>query len=149
VRGGGRVVVRREGASTRVAVLSGQFRVEAAGGAVDLARGQGTIVTAGKAPLEAVDLPPAPSDVVPGSDPVYVLKGQPATLTWTSRGSSHHVQLLGIGRDEILVDRDVGPAPVPLEIPWLGTFRWRVSSRDPRGLEGLPSKEGVLCVVEK
>jgi hypothetical protein len=36
-----------------------------------------------------------------------------------------------------------------MTIPWLGTYRWRVSSRDERGLEGVPSPFGYICVVEK
>jgi hypothetical protein len=34
-------------------------------------------------------------------------------------------------------------------IPWEGTYRWRISSRDAQGLEGRPSEAGVICVVEK
>jgi len=39
--------------------------------------------------------------------------------------------------------------PYTLLIPWEGTFRWRVSSRDAQGLESRPSEEGLICVVEK
>jgi hypothetical protein len=31
----------------------------------------------------------------------------------------------------------------------VGTFRWRVSVRDGRGLESPPSAPGFICVVEK
>ena len=45
--------------------------------------------------------------------------------------------------------RDVSQLPFALLIPWEGTFRWRVSSRDAEGLESRPSEEGLICVVEK
>ena len=149
VRGGGRVVVRREEAGTRVAVLDGRFRVEAAGGVVSLERGQGTMVAPGQHPSTAVSLPAPPTNLAPGNDPVYVQRGRPVSLSWTRGGSAHHIQVLGLHNDEILIDRDVGPSPAMVEIPWPGTYRWRVATRDPRGLEGLPSKEGVVCVMEK
>ena len=31
-------------------------------------------------------------------------------------------------------------------LPWEGAFRWRVSGRDARGLEGPPSEDGLLAV---
>ena len=35
---------------------------------------------------------------------------------------------------------------VKIEVPWEGAFRWRVSARDARGLEGLPSADGLIAV---
>jgi hypothetical protein len=43
----------------------------------------------------------------------------------------------------------VGAPPIRVEIPWLGTYRWRVSARDPRGIESPPSAEGLICSVER
>lgn len=149
VRGGGRVVVRREGGTTLVTVLDGHFRVETAGKAITLSRGQGAVATAGKRPDAVQDLPVSPKPLSPGADPVYVKHGQAVALSWSPGGPSSHIQVLGIGSDEVLIDRDVGPPPVTIEIRWLGTFRWRVSARDERGLEGPPSSEGYICVVEK
>jgi hypothetical protein len=51
--------------------------------------------------------------------------------------------------DVILLERDVGASPQTIAIPWLGTFRWRVSARDARDLEGIPSAEGLVCVVDE
>ena len=59
------------------------------------------------------------------------------------------MQVLGIDSEDVLLEKDVGMAPATLEIPWLGTFRWRVSVRGADGLEGMPSPEGVVCVVEE
>jgi hypothetical protein len=61
----------------------------------------------------------------------------------------HHVQVLDFDSDQVLLARDTGPSPLSLRIPWLGTYRWRVSARDARGIEGLPSRPGYICVVEK
>ena len=51
-----------------------------------------------------------------------------------------------MGEDTVLLQRDVGPPPVRLSLPWRGAFRWRVAARDERGLEGVPSAEGLICV---
>ncbi len=106
------------------------------------------MVEAGGAPT-LVDLPPAPEHVVPGADPFYVVKGTPATLSWQADGTTFHLQLLSIDASAVLLERDVGPSPQTLEVPWLGTYRWRVAERDARGFESLPSEAGVVCVVEK
>jgi hypothetical protein len=44
------------------------------------------------------------------------------------------------------VQRDVTTSPVKIEVPWEGAFRWRVSARDARGLEGVPSADGLIAV---
>ena len=49
----------------------------------------------------------------------------------------------------MLLARNVGAPPLTIEIPWLGTYRWRVSTRDDRGLESPPSAAGYVCVVDK
>jgi hypothetical protein len=60
-----------------------------------------------------------------------------------------YVQILPLNSEEVLIAREAGSSPVMLGIPWEGTYRWRVSSRDAQGFEGLPSDDGVVCVVEK
>lgn len=148
VRGRGRVVVRREGGATLVMALGGRFLVEGAGKTVTLAQGKGTIVRAPKPPISPVDLAAPPEGLWPGSDPVYVAQGEPVAFTWKSKGLSHQVEVLPVGSDLILLQRDIGAPPWRADIPWTGAFRWRISMRDDRGLEGMPS-EGLICVVEK
>lgn len=149
VRGRGRAVVRREGEATLVTSLAGRFQVEGAGRTVDLPAGKGTIVLSGRAPLPPLDLPDAPGDLWPGSDPVYVAPGEPIALRWAPGGPAYEVEVLPVGSDQVLIQRDVGAPPARLGIPWTGAFRWRVAARDPRGLEGRPSKEGLICVDAK
>lgn len=149
VRGRGRVVVRREREATLVMSVAGRFVVEGAGKTVALAEGKGTIVPAGREPLPPVDLAAPPEGLWPGLDPVFVGAGNPVALTWKPGGTSHYVELLPVGSDVVLIQRDVGRPPWRLEIPWTGAFRWRVSARDARGLEGRPSADGMICVVEK
>jgi hypothetical protein len=59
------------------------------------------------------------------------------------------VEILALQNDDVLLARNVGAPPLTIEIPWLGTYRWRVSARDARGLEGPPSADGYVCVVER
>jgi len=151
VRGAGRVVVRRD-AKTRTLVVTareGTFRVEGAGQATVLLAGEGTIVRAGSPPEPARRLPSPPSDVVPGTDPVYVVQGSPAQLAWRQAGATHHLEILPLDSNDVLLERDVGRGPEKITIPWLGTYRWRVAARDAQGLESLPSADGLICVVEK
>jgi len=149
IRGEGRVVIRREGGVTLVTALEGAFEVEGAGGRERLVGGEGTVVKAGQKPLPAVSLPQPPSSLSPGSDPRYVAPGEPVELSWRPAATAHHLQILGIDSEDALIERDVGPSPHALEIPWVGTFRWRVAVRDEHGLEGIPSPEGIICVVGK
>jgi hypothetical protein len=153
IRGRGRIVVRRERERTLVMVMAmeGAFSVVAAGTTVALRGGQGTIVSDGKAPEPAQDLPGAPEGLVPGVDPVYVTSGQPVTLKWspTPAGTAFHVQLTGMNSDEVLIARDVTGPSYALVIPWEGTYRWRVAARAGSGLESPPSGDGFICVVEK
>lgn len=151
VRGEGRVVVRRDRQRGIVVVMAmeGAFRVEAREKAVVLRAGEGVEIADGEAPGEAIALSPPPGGMFPGPDPVYVKKGQEVRLNWSPAGSAHHVQILPIDSGDALIARDVGPAPYSISIPWLGTYRWRVSSRDEKGLEGVPSPFGYICVVDK
>jgi hypothetical protein len=147
VRGGGRLVLRRTVGLTSVSVLEGSFRVRAAGRTVEIKAGQGTVVPDGAPPQPPSPLPQAPRGLQPGSDPVYVRSGQPAELTWTATGPSH-VEILALQGDGVLLAREAAP-PLRLAIPWLGTYRWRVSARDARGVESPPSSEGLICSVDR
>ena len=149
VRGGGRLVLRRTVGLTSASVLEGSFRVRAAGRTVEIKAGQGTAVADGAPPQRPSALPEAPRGLHPGSDPVYVRSGQPAELTWTAAGTSSHVEILALQGDGVLLAREAAAPPLRLEIPWLGTYRWRVSARDARGVESRPSAEGMICAVDR
>jgi hypothetical protein len=159
VRGRGHAIVRRQPGSTAVTALSGTVRVEGLGAAVMLRQGEGTVVTLGQdqgtvvergaAPRPPFSLPPPPEVVSPGSDPHYVKLGEPVQLSWSPAQTPAHVQILGIASDEVLIERDAPRSPASIEVPWPGTFRWRVSGRDPRGPESRPSSEGLFCVVDR
>jgi hypothetical protein len=146
VRGQGRVVVRREGKTTLVTSLAGRFFVEGAGRTVALPSGMGTIVREGKPPVSPLRLPEPPERLSPGPDPQYVAPGEMVSLDWEAKGSAHEVEVLPVGSDDVLIQRDVGAPPLRLAIPWPGAFRWRVATRDERGLEGRPSADGLICV---
>ena len=150
IRGAGRIVVRRpDGGPTAVAALDGRFVVTASDRDVTLEAGQGSVIAGKSFPTAPRPLAPAPSALVPGSDALYARPLQPSRLAWSSAAPAHHVQVLGIDSEDVLLEKDVGPSPTTVEIPWLGTFRWRVSVRGRDGLEGMPSPEGVVCVVEE
>lgn len=149
IRGQGRAVVRLRPEATVVAAQEGRFRVKSADQTISLKTGEGTLVAAGEAPTPPEPLPEPPSKVRPGSDPRYVKQGDPVELSWQPSQGRYHVQILGITSDVILVERDVESSPQRFSIPWLGTFRWRVSLQDERGFEGVPSAEGLVCIVEK
>lgn len=147
VRGKGRAVVRRQGQSTLVTCLEGRFYVSGAQGTVILNAGRGTVAVDGRAPSAATDLPPAPSeDLWPGRDPVYVVPGAPVELRWQADSPAYQVEILPMGSDVVLIQRDVDAPPARIALPWPGAFRWRVSSRDRRGLEGAPSADGLIAV---
>lgn len=151
IRGEGRVVVKRDPQAKRVLVMAmdGSLRVEAAGKTAVLQSGEGTVIDDGQAPGAVIKLPPPPDKVWPGADPVYVKKGRDTRLIWISPARAHHVQVLPIDSNNPLISRDVGGSPYALSVPWLGTYRWRVSARDENGLEGRPSVFGYICVVER
>jgi hypothetical protein len=149
VRGGGRLVLRRSVGRTSASALEGSFRVRAAGRTVEIKAGEGTVVADGRPPEAPESLPAAPRGLHPGPDPVYVRSGQPVDLRWTADAPSHHIEILALEKDEVLLARDAAAPPLRLEIPWLGTYRWRVSARDARGVESRPSAEGVICSVDR
>lgn len=149
VRGQGRVTVRREDEVTRVSVLEGRFQVQSGKGAIDLDAGQGTWVEKGRPPAAPTALPAAPRGLSPGSDPVYVPRGAPVRLSWWPTASAHRVEVFEAAGDQLVLTRDVGGAPIEVDLPGLGTYRWRVATRDAHGLESLPSPEGFVCIVDK
>jgi len=150
VRGRGDVVVIRSEspAETRVSALRGWFRVKSARGMLSLDGGQAAVIPAGGAP-ELVELPAAPTGLNPGTDPVYVPQGQSARLSWNGPALRHRLQVLNLNGDEVVLSREVSGSSVEVPGRWLGTFRWRVSALDARGVEGAPSAPGLICVVEK
>jgi hypothetical protein len=150
VHGQGRAVVRRQGKATLVTCLAGRFYVQGGDSVVTLAPGRGTVVRSGHAPSapETVPAPPA-QGLWPGKDPVYVAPGEPLELRWKGDAPGYQLELLPVGSDVVLLQRDVVASPTRIEIPWEGAFRWRVSARDARGLEGVPSEEGFIAVDAK
>jgi hypothetical protein len=147
VRGGGRLVVRRAGTRTGLMALLGGFRVKAGGGEAALASGQGLAVAAGAAPGAPRALAPPLQVVSPGVDPEYVRMNEPVALAWAPAGPVH-LQVLPFDAPEPIVSRDEagGPVRVALKVP--GLYRWRAAARGRDGDEGLPSTEGLICVVE-
>src|SRR5262249_23058269 len=99
-------------------------------------------------PGPPLTLPLAPKVLEPGKDPVYVRKGERVALRFEPSGPGY-VQILHFARPEVLIAREVTSSPVGLDIPWEGTYRWRVSTRDGQGLESLPSEDGVVCIVAR
>ena len=151
VRGGGRLVLWRSGDRTSATALAGAFRVRSGEQVVEIKAGQGTFLVDGQPPAPPTALPASPDRLKPGAEVGYVRAGRPVELRWTPAGGSkqHHVELLSLEREEVLLARETGGSSLQLQIPWLGTFRWRVSARDGRGLESQPSAPGVLCSVER
>lgn len=150
VRGQGRAVVRREARSTLVTCLAGRFLVEARGSVASLAAGQGTVVATGKPPSAPQGvLPPPTEGLWPAQDAVFVAPGEPLDLRWKGSAAGYQLEVLPVGSDVVLIQRDVAAPPVKIEVPWEGAFRWRVSARDARGLEGLPSADGLIAVDSK
>ncbi len=146
VRGRGRAVVRRRERATLVTCLSGRFRVASAKGSVSLAPGQSCVALPGRPPSAPAAAPATPDGLWPGRDPVYVGRGEPIELRWNGGAPAYQLELLPVGSEVVLLQRDVATAPARIEIPWHGAFRWRVSACDSRGVEGAPSEEGLIAV---
>jgi hypothetical protein len=151
VRGQGRAVVRRQGKDTLVTCLAGRFHVSGGESTVTLTPGRGTVVRPGAAPSapEAVPAPPDEEGLWPGKDPVYVAPGEALELRWKGVAAGYQLELLPVGSDVVLLQRDVAAPPARIEVPWEGAFRWRVSARDKQGLEGMPSADGLIAVDAK
>jgi hypothetical protein len=147
VHGQGRAVVRRQGKETLVTCLAGRFHVHGGEGAVTLAAGRGTVVRSGRAPSASEPAPAPPTEGLwPGRDPVYAAPGEPLEVRWEGKAPSYQIELLPVGSDVVLLQRDVAAPPARIVVPWEGAFRWRVSARDRRGLEGAPSQEGLIAI---
>ena len=150
IRGGGRLVLWREGERTAAAALEGAFRVS--GGREDGGdQGRAGHVDAERpGPVRGVG---AARTRPAGSSPAATRSSCPParapSCTGRPGGTAHHLEVLALQTDDVLLARNVGEPPVRVEIPWLGTFRWRVSARDGQGLESAPSDAGYVCVVDK
>jgi hypothetical protein len=149
VEGSGRVVVKRDARGTWVMGFEGHQTVRAAGVSVRITEGEGTRIEPGKAPQPARPLPAPPRAMGPLTDPVYVRQGTPARVEWRGESAAYRVEILGLDGRDVLMARDAAASPASVEVPWLGTFRWRVRGLDPQGFEGIPSETGLLCIVEK
>jgi len=151
VRGAGWVVIRRAAAAAGIQVmaLEGSFRLLNEQGASTLRAGTGTTVRA-SGPLDPpVNLPLPPGGLVPGGDPAYIREGASVHLAWKATAVAHHLQVLPLDTEEPVLVRDVGQPPVDLPLAMLGTYRWRVTARDADGYEGLPSADGLICIVDR
>ncbi|HEY5907412.1 MAG TPA: hypothetical protein VIZ31_05170, partial [Vicinamibacteria bacterium] len=76
----------------------------------------------------------------------YVGAGEEVALRWEPRGAAYSVEVLPVGGDTVLAQRDAASAALRLPLAWPGAFRWRVAARDAQGLEGLPSADGQIVV---
>jgi hypothetical protein len=130
-----------------VTCLAGRFLVLGGESTVALDPGRGAVVSSGRPPSkpEAVPAPPT-LGLWPGADPVYVAPGEPLELRWTGEAPAYQVELLPAGSDVVLWQRDLAGPPARIVVPWEGAFRWRVSARNQRGLEGVPSVDGLIAV---
>jgi hypothetical protein len=146
VRGKGHIVVRRVGEITAISARMGRFRVVAGRHTVRLEPGMGTVVRKGHAPLAPHPLAPAPTDVTPGPDPTYIESGSPVRLEWSSKAKEHWLELIAVGTEAVVFQRLVGAPPALIAVPWPGTYRWRVAVRDDLGMDGEPSRSGLICV---
>ena len=151
MRGRGDVVVIRSEspAETRVSALRGWFRVKSPRGIGLPRRRPGRGDHRRRPRPRSWSCPPARPGSIPGTDRVYVEQGRAARLSWNGSAPRYRVQVLSLDGDEVVLSREV--EGTSLEVPgrWLGTFRWRVSAVDARGVEGPPSAPGLFCVVEK
>lgn len=149
VVGSGRVAVRRDAGGTWVMGFEGSQTVQAKGTTVRISEGEGTRVQAGQAPQPARPLPAPPVALAPADDPVYVKQGTPASLSWEGEAPAYRVEILGLDGRDVVLTREAKASPASVDVPWLGTFRWRVRAVDAAGFEGIPSETRLICVVEK
>jgi hypothetical protein len=148
VTGKGHIVVWRQGTATSVSARLGRFRVDAGRSTVRLDPGFGTAVERGQAPLPPRPLTAPPDRLVPAGDPVYADRREPVRLEWASPAKRHHVELIAVGTDAVVEQLAAGESPATVLVPWPGTYRWRVAARDDEGIEGQPSRSGLICVLD-
>lgn len=148
VRGRGRAILRRTEGVTRVMVIAGQVALETEQGGVVLNAGQGALAAAGGKIDGPHPLPPSPHDLRPPADPQYLPVGSTVELVWQGEAERFFVELLAVDVEEAVFATETGKAPYTLALPWIGTYRWRVTAIDPRGLESAPSIEGTVCVID-
>ncbi len=149
IRGDGRIVVRREDGATMLTVRTGSFQVTTGSGRVALGEGQGLRVESAGATTPGVDLASPPTGLSPADDPAYATPTHPVALEWSAGQPGYYVELLPLHSEQVVWAFDAAGPPVDVPISWPGTFRWRVSARDASGVEGRPSREGLISVVER
>lgn len=147
--------VQADSLSAIVSVFDGQAEVKSQGASVTVPKGQGTVVPKGKPPEKPTPLPPPPDwNVGDGSAVAVVPPGGRATFeaAWrkVAEAKKYRVEL---AQDEAFKQTLVNVL-VPAEttrftlekIP-VGRFWARISARDGRGLEGMPTKPLPIDVV--
>lgn len=147
VSGAGRTVLRRDGASTFVVSLMGGADVEAGGKTVRLGVSRSVLVSS-EGPGEPVLQTEGPKVVFPGADPLYVRPNQTVRLEWTGASPGYLLEVLPIDSQTPVISLDVTGSTREIRLPWLGTYRWRVTGRQ-GAVETQPSGEGLICVVER
>ena len=147
VSGAGRTILRREGETTFVVSLVGGAEVEAAGKTVRLGVGRSVLVGR-EGPGEPAVQTPGPRVVFPGADPLYVRPNDAVRLEWTGASPGYLLEVLPLDSETPVISLDVAGTTREIRLPWLGTFRWRVTGRQ-GAIETQSSGEGLICVVEK
>jgi hypothetical protein len=149
VRGGGRLVLRHASGQTAASAHRGAFRLRAAGRLVEIRAGQGSQVRPGSPPSPPSPLPSPPTGLRPGAEVAYVRSGRAVELRWAAAPGAYHVEVLPLERERVLLGAEARAQSIQVTPPWLGTYRWRVFSRDAQGFESPASVEGVFSVVER
>lgn len=146
ISGEGWIVVRREENRVQLSAIDGRFAVQVAGKEAIVAGGNGLSV-APDAPRRVVALAERPQVVAPNADGQYFKADESFDLKWMPAGKAH-LQILAIDSDGALIDRDVDGDSTSVKLPWPGLYRWRVASLGADGVEGAPSTEGLICILE-
>ena len=83
----------------------------------------------------------------PGRTPSTWPPGSPSSCAGRATPRRYQLELLPVGSDVVLLQRDVTASPARIEVPWEGAFRWRVSARDARAASrASPSEDGLIAV---
>jgi hypothetical protein len=78
-----------------------------------------------------------------------VRPGDPVSLQWSSEAGRHYVVVEKRTGGGPVREALAGGSPVDITLRKLGLYQWRVARVDERGLEGIPSEAGYVCVVER